>query len=49
MKREELLQRVKQIVHEIEPDADIKTYASLAALKAHEETERNEFTSEFDI
>ena len=39
MKREELLERVKQTIHEIEPDADIILYGSRARGDAHPESD----------
>jgi predicted nucleotidyltransferase len=39
VKREELLERVKQTVHEIEPDADIILYGSRARGDAHAESD----------
>ena len=39
MKREELLEQVKQTVHEIEPDADIILYGSRARGDAHAESD----------
>ena len=39
MKREELLQRVKQAVHEVEPAADIVLYGSRARGDAHAESD----------
>lgn len=39
MKREELLEQVKQSVHEIEPDADIILYGSRARGDAHAESD----------
>ena len=39
MKRKELLEQVKQTVHEIEPDADIILYGSRARGDAHAESD----------
>ena len=39
MKREELLEQVKQTIHEIEPDADIILYGSRARGDAHPESD----------
>ena len=39
MKRDELLEQVKQTVHEIEPDADIILYGSRARGDAHAESD----------
>jgi predicted nucleotidyltransferase len=39
VKRDELLEQVKQTVHEIEPDADIILYGSRARGDAHAESE----------
>ena len=39
MKREELLEQVKQTVHEIEPDAEIVLYGSRARGDAHSESD----------
>ena len=39
MKREELLEQVKQAVHDIEPDADIILYGSRARGDAHAESD----------
>lgn len=39
MKRDELLEQVKQSVHEIEPDADIILYGSRARGDAHAESD----------
>lgn len=39
MKRDELLEQVKQAVHEIEPDADIILYGSRARGDAHAESD----------
>ena len=39
MKRAELLERVKQAVHEVEPEADIVLYGSRARGEAHSESD----------
>jgi len=39
VKREELLEQVKQTIHEIEPDADIILYGSRARGDAHSESD----------
>lgn len=39
MKRDDLLEQVKQTVHEIEPDADIILYGSRARGDAHAESD----------
>jgi predicted nucleotidyltransferase len=39
VKREELLEQVKQTVHEIEPDAEIVLYGSRARGDAHSESD----------
>ena len=39
VKREELLEQVKQTIHEIEPDADIILYGSRARGDAHPESD----------
>jgi predicted nucleotidyltransferase len=39
MKREELLTRVKQVVHAVEPEADIILYGSRARGDAHPESD----------
>jgi uncharacterized protein len=39
VKREELLERVKQTIHEVEPDAEIVLYGSRARGEAHAESD----------